>query len=144
MDEQAEYGSAAHWCYKESVDAEDETSQHSGLQPFYVGQPVWRIQSGCYFDGVIVQCDEDGRHVLVAVQLQGQFPRRQGARAASRQDYEGLLHLVKEKGWFEAGHGNLFTVLERFVPQILFIEGSNYYNRLMGWEYYCFSSKVLI
>lgn len=115
MDKQAEFGSAAHWCYKESIDAEDESAQHRGLQPFYVGQPVLRIQSGCYYDGVVVQCDEDGRHALVAVRLQDQFPRKQGARAASRQDYEGLLQHVKDKGWFEAGHGNLFTALERSV-----------------------------
>ncbi|GMH42839.1 hypothetical protein BSKO_10758 [Bryopsis sp. KO-2023] len=122
MHTDAEYGSAAHWCYKESpgVGPANETDSAHLWQ---VGQPVWRIQSGRYLDGVVVQCDKGGRHVLVAVYLDGVLPRAPGRRAASIREYEKLLKHVREKGWFEAGHGDFFVALERYV---LCVDGAHH------------------
>lgn len=117
MHKDAEYGSAAHWFYKENLHS--ISPQEAPCQVCEVGQPVLRIQSGRYLDGVVVQSDDDGLHLLVAVHLQGQFPRMQGCRSAPREEYEKLLKLVEDKGWFQAGHGDFFITLERYVHQFV-------------------------
>lgn len=113
MHKDAEYGSAAHWFYKENLHT--GAPQDASCHLCKVGQPVLRIHSGRYLDGVVIQCDEGGRHLLVAVQLQGQFPRVQGCRTAPREEYDKLFKFVEDKGWFEAGHGDFFIALERCV-----------------------------
>eukprot|EP00803_Ostreobium_quekettii_P003294 evm.model.scf_465EXC.2 EVM.evm.TU.scf_465EXC.2 scf_465EXC:15283-21782(+) len=112
----AEYGSAAHWTYKELPILSDEEGlqgQESGS--LRVGQPVVRICNGRYLDGIIVRCEHNQRHLLVAVNLQEQVQRTPGSRVASSSEYQQMAEYVEKMGWHEAGQGDINMVLEHYV-----------------------------
>ncbi|CAD7699903.1 unnamed protein product [Ostreobium quekettii] len=112
----AEYGNAAHWTYKElPVLSGQDGPQGQGTWGPKVGQPVVRIRNGSYLDGVIVNCEHNQRHLLVAVSLKKHLQRQEGSRLASMDEYRWMVDYVEAQGWYEAGQGDVNVVLEHYV-----------------------------
>lgn len=123
MDESAEYGHAAHWCYKE--DAEEITAASSSLsmrdaiwgpKSSIVGHPVVRIRDGSWRDGIVVRTENEGLGIIVAVNISERMSHSYSSYTfAVRQSYEELLQYVEKKEWVNPGSGDFNATLERYV-----------------------------
>jgi ppGpp synthetase/RelA/SpoT-type nucleotidyltranferase len=78
------------------------------------GTPLLRVAEGRLNDAVVVDADDGGGRLLVAVQ----FVERWGAaagRRASAAEYDALAQLVASRGWFSPGQGDFRVCLEEYA-----------------------------
>lgn len=123
MDESAEYGHAAHWCYKEDSDALTSESDPLtirdsiwGKKSTIKGHPVVRIRDGAWRDGIVIRTEDEGLGIIVAVNISERMSRSYGSYTfAVRQTYEALLQYVKEKKYSRPGSGDFHAAVERYV-----------------------------
>ena len=121
--EDAEYGAAAHWTYKDSPapvasvpsDPTRASLPSSPRRRIDVGAPLLRIAGGRISDAVAVSVDAGGTRILVAVQFGVRLGAGGPTGRARAADYEALTAHVEAKGWFMPGQGDLRTCLEQYV-----------------------------
>jgi ppGpp synthetase/RelA/SpoT-type nucleotidyltranferase len=86
----------------------------SGRPRVGAGTPLLRVAEGRLNDAVVVDADESGGRLLVAVQ----FVERWGAaagRRASAAEYDALALQVASRGWFSPGQGDFRVCLEEYA-----------------------------
>ncbi len=108
MHMEAEYGSAAHWQYKERAAAPASPKRRS-VQP---GHPVWRIDAKGIQDGVVIDTAGDGTQLLVATSGERGFS---DSMCAAPEQYKELQRVVEERGYFSAGQGDGDVYLEQYT-----------------------------
>lgn len=108
MHMEAEYGSAAHWQYKERAAAPASPKRRS-VQP---GHPVWRIDAKGIQDGVVIDTAGDGSQLLVATSGERGFS---DSMCAAPEQYKELQRVVEERGYFSAGQGDADVYLEQYT-----------------------------
>ncbi|XP_043695135.1 probable GTP diphosphokinase RSH2, chloroplastic isoform X3 [Telopea speciosissima] len=145
MHENAEYGLAAHWLYKEaenkvpssnslhdlrmnasyqSKGLEDDTSveadefrKYSSLK---VGHPALRVEGSHLLAAVIIRVDKGGRELLVAVSFglaasEAVADRKYSFQLKRWEAYARLFKKVSDQWWCEPGHGDWCTCLEKYT-----------------------------
>nr|XP_016513112.1 PREDICTED: uncharacterized protein LOC107830146 [Nicotiana tabacum] len=107
-----------------STDIEDEGSivddgshKYSSLK---VGHPVLRVEAGHLLAAVIVRVDKDARELLVAVSFglaasEAVADRRSSSQTKRWEAYASLYKKVSDEWWFEPGHGDWCTCLEKYT-----------------------------
>ncbi|KAK8937386.1 hypothetical protein KSP39_PZI011795 [Platanthera zijinensis] len=144
MHKYAESGHAAHWLYKENKVENACTVHDSKIQAsscentcleeegyiqdaahkkhgsLKVGHPVLRIEGSQLLAAVIVRVDKSGRELLVAVRFGLEASNAVAERRSSFQlkrweVYARLYKKVSDQWWFEPGHGDWCTCLEKYT-----------------------------
>lgn len=114
MHEEAEYGKAAHWAYKEKSENRQEGA--GGLSSFVPGHPVLRISEGGNLrDGVVIKTELNGSRLLVASSYADKSVGNGSPLTADSELYEHLYSYVTEKGYFSPSQGDMNVTLELFT-----------------------------
>ncbi|KAI4295309.1 hypothetical protein L6164_035369 [Bauhinia variegata] len=85
-----------------------------------VGHPVLRVEGSHLLAAVIISVEKDGREFLVAVNFglpasEAVADRRSSFQIKRWEAYAQLYKKVSDEWWFEPGHGNWCTCLERYT-----------------------------
>ncbi|KAL9164247.1 hypothetical protein ABFS82_06G093100 [Erythranthe guttata] len=107
-----------------SNEIEDQASIQADMLVKYgslkVGHPVLRVEAGHLLTAVVVRVDNDGRDLLVAASFGLEASEKVAERRSSYQikrweAYANLYKKVSDEWWFEPGHGDWSTCLERYT-----------------------------
>ncbi|KAL3039981.1 hypothetical protein AAZX31_01G214800 [Glycine max] len=144
MHECAEQGLAAHWLYKEtgnpflSIDSMDEPETEassyfskdleegnssdillSKYKSLKAGHPVLRVEGSHLLAAIIISVENDERELLVAVSFglaaSEAVADRRSFQIKRWEAYARLYKKVSDEWWFEPGHGDWFTCLEKYT-----------------------------
>ncbi|XP_073019644.1 uncharacterized protein [Primulina eburnea] len=85
-----------------------------------VGHPVLRVEAGQLLAAVILRVDNHGRDLLVAVSFgqaasEAVAERRSSYQIKRWEAYANLYKKVSDEWWFEPGHGDWCTCLEKYT-----------------------------
>ncbi|KAK6118486.1 hypothetical protein DH2020_047753 [Rehmannia glutinosa] len=107
-----------------SEEIEDQASIEADMLMKYsslkVGHPVLRVEAGHLLAAVIVRVDNDGKDLLVAVSFglaasEAVAERRSSYQIKRWEAYANLYKKVSDEWWFEPGHGDWCTCLEKYT-----------------------------
>lgn len=137
MHMEAEYGTASHWSYKESLPSKIPSSQQDKYKKKYlqnpeelIGCPVIRIRNGTFTDGIIVGIEENGLKITVAINLWKNISSlKDGRRVVSEKDYEKMKLSVEARN---AKSNRLPLTLEKYV---LCVDGAYHLIDRFGYKH---------
>lgn len=107
-----------------SDDLEDQVSTENNVYEKYnslkVGHPVLRVERSHLLAAVIVRVDNGGRELLIAVSFglaasEAVADRRSSSQIKRWEAYARLYKKVSNEWWFEPGHGDWCTCLEKYT-----------------------------